>query len=173
MKKITKRLLFIFLLLLLVTVICWLRPFYVVPILNYHSINPRFYNDTPVVSPEVFAKQMEFIHKKGYKVISLDEYIQKFHAGERMRDTVVITLDDGYEDNYTYALPVFKKYHFPATIFLIVNHINKPRFLKIEQIREMAKENVNFGSHTINHRYLPAVIDEEELKSEIFDSKRY
>lgn len=173
MIKIPTRLLVVasFLILLAAAVVSGLQYFYVVPILNYHSVSPVLHSDTPAVSQEVFARQMEFIHRKGYQVISLDEYIQKRREGKKMQNTLVITFDDGYEDNYTHAFPVLKKYHFPATIFIIVKHLNKPRFLKLDQIREMEKENISFGSHTINHTYLPPLTDERELRSEIFDSK--
>ncbi|MDP3142515.1 MAG: polysaccharide deacetylase family protein [Candidatus Omnitrophota bacterium] len=155
------------------SIIIWFRPFYVVPILNYHSVSPTKYIDTPVLNPEVFAKQMEFIYRRGYKVISLDDYIEQRQAGKRLINTVVITFDDGYEDNFTYAFPILKKYHFPATIFLVVNDLGKPRFLTLSQIKEMGKENIGFGSHTINHHYLPAVIEDGvELKQQIFESKK-
>jgi peptidoglycan/xylan/chitin deacetylase (PgdA/CDA1 family) len=171
MRKISKRLLVATFSLLLIAAFCWWKPFYVVPILNYHSVNTIAFTDTPAVNPEVFARQMEFIRKNGYKVISLDEYIQKRLAGEKLINTVVITFDDGYDDNYTYAFPILKKYHFPATVFVVAKDINKPRFLKSGQIREMEKDGITFGSHTINHAYLPAVLEEEDLRSEIIDSK--
>lgn len=168
-----KKLIIILVALVILSIIIWVRPFYVVPILNYHSVNITKFTDTPTVKLEVFAKQMEFIHKRGYKVISLDDYIKQRLAGKRLINTVVITFDDGYADNYTNAFPVLKRYHFPATIFVIIKHLNQhPRFLTLMQIKEMEKENISFGSHTIDHFYLPAEIEEEELKVEIFDSKK-
>jgi len=166
------KLLVLFSAVLLIFAFAWFKPFYVVPILNYHSVSPVAHTETPTISPEVFSRQMEYIHKKGYKVISLDEYIKQRKTGRDFKNEVVITFDDGYEDNYTYALPLLKRYHFPATIFLIVKDIDKARFLKLSQIKEMAKGNIGFGSHTLTHSYLPAVIAEDELKKQIFDSKK-
>jgi len=158
---------------LVVALAVWQKPFYRVPILNYHSVNvPRFNYDTPKILPGVFVQQMDFIHRMGYQVISLDDYIKMRKAGKRVWSSVVITFDDGYEDNYTHAFPVLKKYHFPATIFLIAKELDRDRFLKKIQIREMVKEGISFGSHTLSHAYLPEVSDEAKLRAEIFGSKK-
>ena len=39
--------------------------------------------------------------------------------------SVVLTFDDGYENNYTAMFPVLKKYNFRATIFVITDNVNK------------------------------------------------
>lgn len=158
--------------LLLIGAAVWYKPFYVVPILNYHSVNMQGVNDdTPKVSPEVFTRQMDFINRWGYRVISLKEYIGGRQRGKNFKNCVVITLDDGYEDNYTCAFPVLRRYGFPATVFLIAKEIDTGRFLKLWQIRRMYRQRVSFGSHTINHYYLPTVTEEKVLRQEISGSK--
>lgn len=162
--------------LVLILIFIWIvveKPFYTVPILNYHGIDtPNLGDDTPKVSPQLFEKQMAFIQRMGYRVISPDEYIESLKSHKRLKNAVIITFDDGYVDNYSYAFPVLKKYGFPATIFLIAEKTGKhTRFLNYEQIKEMQKYGITFGSHTISHRYLPAIKNEEELKNEIFGSK--
>ncbi|MDP2939204.1 MAG: polysaccharide deacetylase family protein [Candidatus Omnitrophota bacterium] len=150
------------------------KPFYTVPILNYHSINTAQYRkDTPKVSPELFERQMNFIYRKGLKVISLDEYVEFLRSHKKIKNAIVITSDDGYDDNYLYAFPVLKKYGFPATIFIIEKHIGVTSgFLNYAQIKEMEKNHISFGSHTINHVYLPSVKSEEGLRNEIIGSKK-
>ncbi len=150
------------------------KPFYAVPILAYHSINYENFNaDTARVNPQLFARQMGYIHRRGYRVISLDELTAAIKTHKKLKNVVAITFDDGYEDNYTYAFPVFKKYGFPAAIFLIPKHLGNPRFLKYQQIKEMEGSGITFGSHTLNHTYLPAVKNETDLRMEIFGSKEF
>jgi len=92
-------------------------------ILMYHSVDQNRQN-TPSMSLEQFSRQMEYIKKHNYKVISLAELAQDLKQGRSVRRTVVITFDDGYKDNLK-AVEVLKKFNFPATIFMIVGNIGK------------------------------------------------
>ena len=72
------------------------------------------------------------------------------------RSTVVITFDDGYEDNYYFAYPVLKRYNFPATIFVIVDTIGEEGYLNFAQVKELASsEIIDIGSHALSGNYLP------------------
>jgi len=156
----------------------WVYPNYSVPILTYHSFD--HHHSELSVSPENFAKQMKFLKDRGYHVIPLDEAIVGMAQGRKFpHNTVVITIDDGYENNYTVAYPILKKYGFPATIFLVTDFIGTKRFfydqnqsfLNWDEIRQMSKDNISFGAHTKNHVYLPFVKDKNILWDEIAGSK--
>jgi len=150
----------------------WLTPKYAVPILAYHSV--AYKEDSPFVVPENFIKQMEYIKKKGYEVITLDELVESIKNKKRLkRNKVVITFDDGYKNNFEYAYPILKKFGFPATIFLATNYIgNDERFLDWDQVRIMSKNNISFGSHTKAHFYLGVINDEKGAFEEIVGSKK-
>ncbi len=150
----------------------WVSPRYTVPILTYHSINYK--EGSHFVTPENFAKQMEYIKKKGYEVITLDELVKSIKSKKRLkRNKVVITFDDGYKDNFEYAYPVLKKLGFPATIFLVTDYIgNEKRFLNWDQVRIMSKDNISFGGHTKAHFYLGTVKDEKVAWEQIAGSKK-
>lgn len=81
--------------------------------LLYHRVNPikdNLYNLT--VSPSEFEEHIKYL-VKNYKIIRFEENWDKFPE-----DAIVLTFDDGYADNYLYALPVLEKYKAPATIFI-------------------------------------------------------
>lgn len=148
----------------------FISPRYVVPILMYHSIesiNPPHPNS---VNPEAFAKQMDFIQSGGYKVLSFDELIQSIENNQLPRHSVVVTFDDGYANNYSVAFPLLKEKKIPAMIFITPEQIGQPGYLTWDQIKEMERSGISFGSHTVNHTYLPDASPDEQ-KKQIVESK--
>ncbi len=93
-----------------------------IAVLMYHRIIDSENNFWKLnVSPKTFEQHIRYI-SENYKVLRLEE---------EWRDTVkvdqkyvVITFDDGYVDNYRFALPILEKYHVPATIFVSTDLID-------------------------------------------------
>ncbi|MDE1920844.1 MAG: polysaccharide deacetylase family protein [Candidatus Omnitrophica bacterium] len=152
----------------------WLRDRYVVPVLMYHHVGIPSgvkwrLND---VSSKSFDYQLNFMKRHGFQVISLDDLVTGLKKGQVFsRNTIVITVDDGYEDNYKYAFPILKKYGFPATIFLVSDWVGKPGCLTWDEIKEMEKHDISFGAHTRHHAYLPRLTLAQQ-ENEIAGSKR-
>jgi len=162
---------------LIIFLASFLSHIYVVPILMYHSVNPDARRDNLLaVGAVAFERQMHFLKTHRYNVLPLEELAGLIRNKKKIpARTLAITFDDGYKDNYTYALPILKKYNLPATIFITVNEVGRPGNdrLSWDEIREMeASEIISFGSHTLSHPYLPLVSSDEELKKQIFDSKK-
>ena len=153
--------------------IFWARDHYVPPILTYHNVSGvKGVFSLNNVRPGSFAWQMKFLKKHGYYVISFQDLVKGLKKGRAFaRDTVVIQFDDGYEDNYTNAFPVLKRYRFPATVFLVSDRIGTPGFLTWDQVREMDAHNFTAGAHTRHHVYLPEV-SLEAARDEIAGSKK-
>lgn len=158
----------------------------IVPILMYHKVDPnRNIGGLGLrVTPEQFDWQMDYLKSNGYQTVTMDDLINSWHGKEKLPDkSVVITFDDGYEDNYRYAYPILKKYKFNATIYLIVNTIGKTntfdsrrigqpvnKMLNISEIKKMQKGGIIFGAHTMNHPHLASIVP-YEAKEEIANSK--
>ncbi len=78
-----------------------------------------YYNERLKVSPATLEKQILYANKF-YDTIPIDQVPYRLkHPGKK--PFVVYTMDDGYRDNLTKALPIFKKYNTPYTIFLTSN----------------------------------------------------
>lgn len=93
-----------------------------VRILLYHRV--EYLSDDfnmQAVTPDNFEKHMKFLHDH-YDVISLDTPMQEWFQGER--DAVIITFDDGYYDFLYNAVPILKRYHMLATIFIATGNID-------------------------------------------------
>jgi peptidoglycan/xylan/chitin deacetylase (PgdA/CDA1 family) len=95
-----------------------------VAILMYHRVSPKKDDwSHESLSPQAFESQMEYFCRE-YEILPLDDLAQYIHQGKSLpHKAVVVTLDDGYKDNYIYAYPIFKKYHIPATVFITTGHI--------------------------------------------------
>ncbi len=149
----------------------WLPGRYVVPIMMYHHVD---YTDQPRpnwVSPENFEWQMAYLKDRGYHVIRLHELVETVEAGRPLpRKAAVITFDDGYENNYTHAFKILKKYNFPAIIFMPSDKVNTEQYLTWDQLKEMASANIDVGSHTRTEAYLPDLMVERQ-RNEIQASK--
>lgn len=138
-----------------------------IPILYYHSIN-----DKPIgilqlsVKVDEFDSQMKYLVDNEYTSVHINE-LDKL---DYIKKPIVITLDDGYVDNYENAFPILKKYNIKATIFMTTDFINKPGMLKIDQIKEM-KDLVSFQNHTKTHTNL-TTLSKDNIEKEFEESKK-
>lgn len=154
----------------IVAIMSWLFwPEASVPILAYHQVSEE--NDLYSVPAEQFAEQMKYLSDKGYHAISLEELFASYEGKKTLPSkAIIITFDDGYEDNFLAALPIMEKYNMKATVFVVPALVNTPDYLSWQQILAMKDRNIEIGSHTMNHVGLGDVSPEEQRK-EIVDSK--
>ena len=148
-----------------------------------------------ITSPEVFASHMKFLHRTGYRAISLAEAVESLAANENsplpggagLRGTktgagswkpVVITFDDGYLDFYSQAYPILCEYGFTATVFVVTSFLkaqsarfNGRECLTFSEVRELHSKGVEIGSHTVTHPELK-LLKLDEVENEISDSKK-
>ena len=154
----------------------FLDAIYVPVIIMYHSVGTQQstldgYGPKLNVLPKTFAKQMRFLARHNYNVISLTEFIEMVKSGKKIpHKTIAITFDDGLKNNFLNAYPVLKKYNLPATIFIPTDFIGKEKFLNPSDIEIMQEDNISIGSHTLSHRWLPS-LNEKEIREELFASK--
>ncbi|MBD3426460.1 MAG: polysaccharide deacetylase family protein [Candidatus Omnitrophica bacterium] len=146
----------------------YMKPRKVIPILMYHSISDDRGSSLNVTA-ENFDRQMRFLVMGEYSVISLDDLVRGIRQERKFHPkTVVITFDDGFEDNYLKAFPVLAKYKLPATIFLVAGYISEREgYLDWDQVKLMMDNGIDFGAHTVNNVYLPSVEDTRTLWWEV------
>jgi len=142
-----------------------------VPVLNYHQINNEDHNALTLSAME-FETQMKYLAQEGYTGITADQLADYLQYGKPLPPKpVLITLDDGYEDNYRVAYPILQKYHLTATIFIITDFVDKyGKYLTWNQIREMDDKGISFEDHTLSHISLPKASD-EDIRNQLVQSK--
>ena len=74
------------------------------------------------VRPAELEQQLQYLSENGYETIFFEDLAHL----ERYEKPVILTFDDGYDDNYTLLLPLLQKYHMKATIFMIAGDIGGP-----------------------------------------------
>ncbi|PKL81971.1 MAG: polysaccharide deacetylase [Ignavibacteriae bacterium HGW-Ignavibacteriae-3] len=154
-----------------------------IPIIYYHRIAKNISDAGKhgiFVTEQQFENHLRFLKKAGYKSISFDEALNVKKSGTSGK-FVMITFDDGYEDNYTLAFPLLKKYGCKALIFLVAGlesntwdeQADEPvlKMMSENQIKEMAEYGIEFGSHTLTHADLTK-LTHKEAKRELTESKK-
>jgi len=106
------------------------------------------------VTPSDFETQLLFLEKEGYQAISLRDLALYLTQGAPLPERpVLLTFDDGYRDNYTYAFPLLKRFGFSATFFLVTAPIDaaNPDFVSWDEVKEMSRAGMSFEPHSLDH----------------------
>jgi len=147
-----------------------------VSIFMYHSVAPWYPGMSRVqrdltVEPAVFDGQMRYLKENGFTAVSLEDLIDHLLRGAPLPDKpVVLTFDDGWENQYRYGLPALAKYGHRATFFVTTDFLGHGRFMTWPQIKELEAQGMSIGSHTKSHPFL-ARVSEPRVKGEVEGSK--
>ncbi len=130
-----------------------------IPILMYHhiAVPPPGSDAIRVdlsVPPDVFDAEMRYLAEHGYHTIHLADVAAHLQTGAPLPPKpIVITFDDGYDDNYLNAFPTLKNYNFTGTFFIITGRAdaNSPGYMTWPQIEEMGANGMEIGGHSVDH----------------------
>ena len=161
-----------------------------IPIICYHKVGLAEKRDSRpalFIKPFQFKLQMFLIKFMGYKTITIKE-LSEFLKGEKLsvKKPILLTFDDGYENNYINAYPILKKMNLAATICVCMGYISKKgaifenekyikgkiseNYLTEGEIIEMSQNGISFCSHGVNHFYMDE-LEGMDLENEITESK--
>jgi peptidoglycan/xylan/chitin deacetylase (PgdA/CDA1 family) len=128
---------------------------------------------------------MSLLKEKRFNVIPVQQLIEMINAGGNIPPkTVALTFDDGYGSVCTRALPILRSHAFSACVFLATHYMGNNRSfpwlrpdpeedarpLGWEEVERLRRENLEIGSHTALHKFLPALRN-GELEKELLDSR--
>lgn len=135
-----------------------------VPVLMYHAVGDEIWGYSDLfVSAAGMEAQLQYLQENGYETI----WFSDLSHIEEYEKPVILTFDDGYDDNYTVLYPLLEQYQAKATIFVIGNAMGSPHKMTREQVYELAASGlVSIQSHTYTHGNLSAM-DEAALRQEM------
>ncbi len=109
-----------------------------VNIIMYHRFSEKY--EPFKIQQKIFENQIKFL-KKRYNFTSLTNYSKYLngHKCDMPDNPIIITIDDGYKDNFDYAFSVLKKYSIPATIFITTEFINNRSWLWFNKLKYILK----------------------------------
>lgn len=142
-----------------------------VPILEYHVLGrPK----TEVPYPELyvpradFRKQMDWLDREGYEAVTLEAVEDAWYRdGTLPAKPVVISFDDGYRPQYTFALPQLREHGWPGLLNLKAEGSD----LYESNVEAMLQAGWELAAHTIDHSDL-TTLEGAALEEEVAGSRQ-
>ncbi|MDZ4209954.1 MAG: polysaccharide deacetylase family protein [Candidatus Curtissbacteria bacterium] len=144
----------------------------------YHHIQPwsqakAKWQTAFTVDSDTFDAHLAYLKSKGYTTISTSQLAQSLinHSSPPAK-SIVITLDDGYQDAYTYALPILQKYQMHADFLIPTGLLNNPDYMSGDQLKAALSTGlISTINHTYSHTNLGAV-NQEKISFEVLTAKK-
>ncbi len=152
-----------------------------IPVLMYHKIPsfPLKSKHRIFVTKDRFEKHLQWFQSWGMQTITFSILMDFFQGRKSMKDfprkPLILTFDDGYQDNLLHAGPLLKKYRMTAVIYLLANNeISSNQWdmydpneesspLCSKEERQKLPSFFEIGSHCIHHKALSDQTDDEQL----------
>jgi peptidoglycan/xylan/chitin deacetylase (PgdA/CDA1 family) len=158
-----------------------------VPVLMYHYLAERPEGTRLPklwVHPRAFARQMEYLARKGRRTISLADYGRHLAQGTPLPPRpLLITFDDGARDTLWMARPLMDRHGFTGVVFAVSGLVGgqndwdqkkgEPAIPLADwaDLADLVRAGWEVGSHTRTHTLLPSLSD-PDLAGELAGSRR-
>lgn len=141
-----------------------------VPILEYHELGqapPGTTYPELFVGRTAFAKQMDWLEAQGFEAVTLTEVENAwFDRGTLPAKPVVISFDDGYRPQFTFALPELRRHGWPGVLNLKAEGSD----LYQSNVEAMIAAGWELAAHTIHHSDL-TTLESAALTEEVAGSR--
>jgi peptidoglycan/xylan/chitin deacetylase (PgdA/CDA1 family) len=147
------------------------------PIFIYHSVRPHIKNeaveqDLYDITPELLESELKYLNEHGFTTILPSDLARYFDGQFNLPEKpVVLSFDDGWQNQYKNAFPLLKKYHAKAIFYIYTGVIGTNHFMTLDEIKELEAAGMAIGSHTLTHPFFRTT-SEMAVRREIFESKK-
>jgi peptidoglycan/xylan/chitin deacetylase (PgdA/CDA1 family) len=154
-------------------------------ILSFHKIGeppPGGWTTWFYIPEETFIRQLTCLGTHGWQVIDQSRFLKGLEDPESLpHRSALLTFDDGYRSMRTVALPLLKRFGFPAVLFVPTRYIggrdtfgsgSQPQepICDWDDLKELESGGVSIQSHGVSHRRF-SVMNLEEQRAELLHSK--
>ena len=150
----------------------------IVPILVYHSVRPYMPADTTAVrryiaTPATLEGELAWLKANDFSSVTFDDLARHLTEGAVLpAKPVIISFDDDWEGQYTYALPLLKEYGFTATFYIWVVVVGMKHHMTWDDVKALDAAGMQIGCHSLTHPYLQRIRSDDTLRREILVSKQ-
>lgn len=173
-----------------------------IPVFTFHRLVPddvkkKFFPYYEWVgSIKIFEEMIKYLYYNGYKTINTKDFYNWYIGKVQFKKkTVIITIDDGFYEDYYLVYPIIKKYNFKVISFIIGNRIKektlpynkyKDSYLGMDVINKVRKEYpyFEFQSHSYNMHFIYRKnntnlvcrinsMSSEEIENDILQNKKF
>jgi len=142
-----------------------------VPIIMYHHTEPleiaTQLGHAPLTEDSTyFEEHIKYLSEHNYHFLSLGDLVYAILNHKTVPEkSVVITIDDGYIDNYTYGFMMAKKYHATMNFMIITGMVGDPDYMTWDHLKEMSQSPyVRLYNHTTTHAPLGEISQDDVIK---------
>lgn len=102
-----------------------------------------------------FEADVKYLLEAGYTFCTASELAAYIKNADFTEKRVALTFDDGYDSDYSLALPILEKYHVKATFFVIGSKVDYAGHTTRDEIAKMASTGLaEIGNHTYDLHYM-------------------
>jgi peptidoglycan/xylan/chitin deacetylase (PgdA/CDA1 family) len=121
-------------------------------------------------------EQLHRLREHGFRGVTVGEWLVACRSRRPLPGrAVLLTFDDGYSDFAEHAWPLLERHGFPATVFVVTDAAGRtgawdadrgdaPGLMGWDEIRELARRGIEFGSHTSTHPALCGLSNAEVVR---------
>lgn len=120
----------------------------------YHRFGDPRYPSTNI-SLQAFSEQLAWLKANDYHVLPLGDIVHRLRTAQALPERcAVLTVDDAFRTFLTGAMPLLRRYGYPVTLFVSTDAVGGEDYLSWAELRRLARQGVEIGSHTASHAYL-------------------
>ncbi len=147
-------------------------------VLMYH-----YFGDAPGADPErlfvtrrMFVAQLDHLRRRGWRALTLDEYLAALDGAPTPRRSYLLTIDDGHESVASIAAPMLASAGIPSVLFVCPGLLGDrarwaecypgERLAPADALRTLPDLGMELGVHSWDHRRM-AALDDDALDRQV------